>query len=375
FQCPGFPLTAEELSHYIDIPRTPSSSSSSSSACRSAVTVTLPPAASWPPRPPGDIDYRTNAHVKPPYSYATLICMAMEASKKPKLTLAAICKWIRDNFCYFRRAHPSWQSSIRHNLCINKRFVKVPREKGEPGRGAFWKLHPQYAEWLKNSTSGGRGTLPEHIPPASSRRGQQGARRVLSPACSSQSGLEVSAELQRLLREFEEFESSHNWNPLENEAEQQLEQHWPTPPSEASWLPSCASGAQEELGELTELKGSTDWEALLNPSSEQGDFSTLEHLQLSPSSPPEAFPLHPTRAQGQQLGWPQEQQQFLPEPSPTKPGLDETLMATAFLEAAWHEDTRENLSNCIPMEQGAENIQASLPSGDVMDWDSLADLN
>ncbi|NWX56891.1 FXJ1B protein, partial [Promerops cafer] len=370
FQCPGFPLTAEELCHYIDIPRP---AASSSSACPGAVSAALPQAR--PPAPPGDIDYKTNARIKPPYSYATLICMAMEASKEPKLTLAAICKWIRDNFCYFRRAHPSWQSSIRHNLCINKRFIKVPREKGEPGRGAFWKLHPQYAKWLKSSALEGHGALPEHTRPASSGGAQPGARRAPSPAALAGSSLEVSAELQRLLREFEEFESSHNWDPVESPVGQQCEQHWPTAPAEASWLASGASGSQEEPGELTELKGSTDWEALLNPSPEQGDFSALEQLQLPPSSPPGAFPLHPTRARGQQLGWPQGQQQVLPEPGPTEAGLDETLMATAFLEAAWHEETRETLSSCIPVEQGAENIQASLPDGDVIDWDSPAHLN
>ncbi|NXL79400.1 FOXJ1 protein, partial [Leptocoma aspasia] len=375
FQCPGFPLTAEELCHYIDIPRP---AASSSSAWRGSVAVPPARAVPWPPAPPGDIDYKNNARVKPPYSYATLICMAMEASKEPKLTLASICKWISDNFCYFRRAHPSWQSSVRHNLCINKRFVKVPREKGEPGRGAFWKLHPQYAEWLKNSTFKGHRALPEHIPPGSSRRAQQGARRALSPAAlarSSQGSLEVGAELQRLLREFEEFESSHSWNPAGSQEGQQCKQHWPTPPAEASWLPSCASGSQEEPGELTELKGSADWEALLSTPPEQGDFSAPGHLQLPPSTQPGAFPLHPTRARGQHPGWPQGQQQVLPKPSPIKAGLDETLMATAFLEAAWHEETRENLSNCIPVEQGAENIQASLPNRDVMDWDSLAHLN
>lgn len=99
FQCPGFPLSAGELCHYIDIPRSPASSGAS------AVTATL---ALSPPLP-GDMDYKNNAHLKPPYSYATLIRMAMEASKEPKLTLAAICKWISDNFCYFRRAHPTWQ--------------------------------------------------------------------------------------------------------------------------------------------------------------------------------------------------------------------------------------------------------------------------
>uniref|UniRef100_A0A803VXS9 Forkhead box protein G1 n=1 Tax=Ficedula albicollis TaxID=59894 RepID=A0A803VXS9_FICAL len=152
--CCGWPTSrarTSELCHYIDIPPSPASS---------AALPLSPPL-------PGDTDYKNNAHLKPPYSYATLICMAMEASEEPKLTLAAICKWISDNFCYFRRAHPTWQSSIRHNLCINKRFVKVPREKGEPGRGAFWKLHPQYAEWLRSGTPKGRGTPPERVPAGS----------------------------------------------------------------------------------------------------------------------------------------------------------------------------------------------------------------
>ncbi|RLV62507.1 hypothetical protein DV515_00019243 [Chloebia gouldiae] len=390
FQCPGFPLTAEELCHYIDIPRSPAS----------AAAVTPARALPRPPAPPGDPDYRSNARLKPPYSYATLICMAMEASEQPKLTLAAICKWISDNFCYFRRAHPSWKvggglepslaaqgslhrlqpraasrgragpaagfspgSSIRHNLCINKRFVKVPREKGEPGRGAFWKLHPQYAAWLKSSTFRGHGALPEPVL-AAPGRAQPGARRVLSPAAATRSprgGFEVGAELQRLLREFEEFESSQERGPAENGAGQQCKRHWPTPPAEASWLPSCASGSQEGPGELTELKGSSEWEALLDSPAEQGDFSALG--QLPPSTQPGTFPLYPARARGQHLGWPQ----VLPEPSPTKPGLDETLMATAFLEAAWHEEMRGNLSSCIPVEQGAGNAPAALPNGDVMD--------
>ncbi|XP_053860573.1 forkhead box protein J1-like [Vidua macroura] len=361
FQCPGLPLTAEELCHYIDIPRSPASSS--------AAAATPARALPRPPALPGDTDYGSNAHVKPPYSYATLICMALEASEQPKLTLAAICKWISDNFCYYRRAHRSWQSSIRHNLCINKCFVKVPRKKGEPGRGAFWKLHPQHAEWLKSSTLQGHGAVAEPVP-AAARRARAGARRARSPGAvpgSSRGGLELGAELQRLLREFEEFESSHKWSPAENGAGQQCEQRWPAAPAEPSWLPSCASGSQEGPGELTELKGSTEWEALLDAPAEQGDFSAPG--QLPPPAQPGTFPLHPTRARGQHLGWPQ----VLPEPSPARPGLDETLMATAFLEAAWHEMSG-NLSSCIPAEQGAGNIPASLPSGDVLGWDSLAHL-
>lgn len=58
-----------------------------------------------------EVDFKTNHEVKPPYSYATLICMAIQASKKNKITLSAIYNWITENFCYYRRAETSWQVS------------------------------------------------------------------------------------------------------------------------------------------------------------------------------------------------------------------------------------------------------------------------
>ncbi|KAM9773456.1 forkhead box protein J1-B [Syngnathus typhle] len=100
--------------------------------------------------PPAEVDYKTNPKVKPPYSYASLICMAMEASKQPKVTLSTIYNWITENFCYYRHAEPSWQNSIRHNLSLNKCFKKVPRQKDEPGKGGFWQIDPQYADMFVN---------------------------------------------------------------------------------------------------------------------------------------------------------------------------------------------------------------------------------
>lgn len=54
------------------------------------------------------VDYRTTGNIKPPYSYASLICMAMKANKN-KMTLSSIYKWIKENFLYYRNADPSWQ--------------------------------------------------------------------------------------------------------------------------------------------------------------------------------------------------------------------------------------------------------------------------
>ena len=65
------------------------------------------------------IDYKTNPYVKPPYSYATLICMAMKETKKNKITLSAIYNWITENFMYYRMADPSWQVSSHFLVTVH----------------------------------------------------------------------------------------------------------------------------------------------------------------------------------------------------------------------------------------------------------------
>eukprot|EP00079_Xenopus_tropicalis_P030066 XP_012825801.1 PREDICTED: forkhead box protein J1.2 isoform X1 [Xenopus tropicalis] len=124
------------------------------------------------PSPVQEVDYRTNANIKPPYSYATLICMAMEASQQRKLTLSAIYSWITQNFCYYRHADPSWQvrqssegNSIRHNLSLNKCFMKVPRGKDEPGKGGFWQMDPRYADMFVNGVLKRRRMPASHLDP------------------------------------------------------------------------------------------------------------------------------------------------------------------------------------------------------------------
>uniref|UniRef100_A0AAZ3P1V1 Fork-head domain-containing protein n=1 Tax=Oncorhynchus tshawytscha TaxID=74940 RepID=A0AAZ3P1V1_ONCTS len=136
---------------------------------------------------PDEVDYKTNPHIKPPYSYATLICMAMQASKKTKITLSCIYKWITDNFCYFRHADPTWQNSIRHNLSLNK-----SREGG-----GFWKIDPQYAERLLNGAYKKRRMPPCPDQPCPAEQPEWAMCQSRGPPAGTAGSSHVLAETQR----------------------------------------------------------------------------------------------------------------------------------------------------------------------------------
>lgn len=99
---------------------------------------------------------------KPPYSYAQLIVQAITSAADKQLTLSGIYAYITRNYPYYRTADKGWQNSIRHNLSLNRYFVKVPRSQEEPGKGSFWRIDP--ASEVKLTTQAFRRRRQRGVP-------------------------------------------------------------------------------------------------------------------------------------------------------------------------------------------------------------------
>ncbi|KAJ2871897.1 hypothetical protein GGH93_004459 [Coemansia aciculifera] len=87
---------------------------------------------------------------KPVYSYASLIAQAINQTRDKKVTLNGIYTYITANYPYYRHTQNGWQNSIRHNLSLNKAFIRVQRADNEPGKGSYWAIADAYKGQFTN---------------------------------------------------------------------------------------------------------------------------------------------------------------------------------------------------------------------------------
>lgn len=79
-------------------------------------------------------------------SYADLITKAIESSPEKRLTLSQIYDWMVKSVPYFKdkgdsNSSAGWKNSIRHNLSLHSRFVRIQNEG--TGKSSWWMLNPE----------------------------------------------------------------------------------------------------------------------------------------------------------------------------------------------------------------------------------------
>ncbi|KAH9447135.1 hypothetical protein Pst134EA_029175 [Puccinia striiformis f. sp. tritici] len=112
----------------------------------------------------------------PGYPYVVLIRYAILGSAHGRLTLQELYETIMDRFPYYRSAGKGWMNSIRHNLSLNRCFVKQARHILDPGKGSYWtvdleaEMSTSRARDRKRASGGSRSSI-------SSIRSMKGSRR------------------------------------------------------------------------------------------------------------------------------------------------------------------------------------------------------
>ncbi|XP_055700056.1 uncharacterized protein DDB_G0280205 isoform X3 [Phlebotomus papatasi] len=112
---------------------------------KSSSLNTTPSKLKHPTNQPYDPQVHTTN--KPPFSFSSLIFMAIEDASEKALPVKEIYAWIVKHFPYFKTAPTGWKNSVRHNLSLNKCFQKVEKAPNM-GKGSLWRVEQQYRQNL-----------------------------------------------------------------------------------------------------------------------------------------------------------------------------------------------------------------------------------
>lgn len=126
-----------------------------------------------------EVSFLLDSTDKPPYSYATLIGMAILSHPDKQLTLSQIYLWISETFKYYRQGDVGWQNLIRHNLSLNKAFVKG--EKSKDGKGHHWLVQEDCQDTFLKAKNNKRSSYEEVMEQLAAANSSRNGHLPLSP--------------------------------------------------------------------------------------------------------------------------------------------------------------------------------------------------
>ncbi|KAM9495607.1 forkhead box protein O3B [Clarias gariepinus] len=120
-------------------------------------------------------------------SYADLITKAIESTPDKRLTLSQIYDWMVRNVPYFKdkgdsNSSAGWKNSIRHNLSLHSRFVRVQNEG--TGKSSWWMINPE----------GGRGGKAPRRRAVSMDNGNKYTKSARGRAAKKKAALQAAQE-------------------------------------------------------------------------------------------------------------------------------------------------------------------------------------
>lgn len=119
--------------------------------------------------------------------------MSILSNPDKKLTLSQIYQWISDTFKYYKSGEVGWQNSIRHNLSLNKAFLKG--EKSKDGKGHFWFIQEGCEEQFLKSRSSKKQLYQEIIDHISNKAPSSAIR---SSSSSNSTGVQGKSSMNSL---------------------------------------------------------------------------------------------------------------------------------------------------------------------------------
>ncbi|XP_056301389.1 forkhead box protein O3B [Danio aesculapii] len=176
----GSPSLAEEL---ISITGQENTGSPLSSQAASATTAS--PEVASQQQTPRKSSSRRNAWGN--LSYADLITKAIESTPDKRLTLSQIYDWMVSSVPYFKdkgdsNSSAGWKNSIRHNLSLHSRFIRVQNEG--TGKSSWWMINPE----------GGRGGKAPRRRAVSMDNGNKYTKTARGRAAKKKAALQAAQE-------------------------------------------------------------------------------------------------------------------------------------------------------------------------------------